>query len=173
MLTLYFAPHTCALSVLIVLKWLDVPHKVEKVKLGDPAYQKLVPLGMVPTMTDDEGPIMTQATALLKYLVNKYPQAQLGSDGTLFGNYALDEKLSFLTGDFHPAFWPFFSPKRYTVMSDEESITAVKTASYARVDRVMLELDRQLDSTPYLLGQTPQYCRCLCIYHGALGRLFS
>lgn len=40
MLTLYFAPHTCALSVLIVLKWLDVPHKVEKVKLGDPAYQK-------------------------------------------------------------------------------------------------------------------------------------
>ncbi|UAW64806.1 glutathione S-transferase [Mycoavidus sp. HKI] len=153
MLTLYFAPHTCALSVLIVLKWLDAPHKVEKVKLGDPAYQKLVPLGMVPAMTDDEGPIMTQAAALLKYLVNKYPQAQLGSDGTLLGNYALDEKLSFLTGDFHPAFWPFFSPKRYTVNSDEESIMAVKTASYARVDRVMLELDRQLDSTPYLLGQ--------------------
>lgn len=65
----------------------------------------------------------------------------------------LMKKLSFLTGDFHPAFWPFFSPKRYSVNSDEESIAAVKTASHARVDRVMLELDRQLDSTPYLLGQ--------------------
>ncbi|WP_370576617.1 hypothetical protein [Mycoavidus sp. B2-EB] len=46
----YSAPHTCAFSVLIALKWLDVPHKVETVKLGDPEYRKLAPLGMVPAM---------------------------------------------------------------------------------------------------------------------------
>lgn len=153
MLTLYFAPHTCALSVLIALKWLDAPHKVEKVKLGDPEYRKLAPLGMVPAMTDEHGELMTQAAALLKYLVNKYPAAKLGGDGTLDGNYALDEKLAFLTGDFHPAFWPFFSPKRFTVKEDEASIAAIKSASHARIDRVMLELDRQLGNNAYLLGQ--------------------
>lgn len=155
MFTLYFSPKSCALSVLIALKWIDAPHKVEKVQLGDPAYQKVVRLGMVPAMVHDDGPVMTQASAILKYLANTYPQAQLGSDGTSAGNYILDEKLSFLSSDFHPAFWPFFSPKRYTTHTDEKSIAAVRAASYSRVDRVMLELDQQLSANTYLLGQRP------------------
>ncbi|NJM27542.1 MAG: hypothetical protein HC856_03590 [Pseudanabaena sp. RU_4_16] len=50
---------------------------------------------------------MNQADAVLKYLARKYPEAKLGDDGTLQDEYDLDRWLAFLTGDVHPAFFPF------------------------------------------------------------------
>ncbi|KAG0094191.1 hypothetical protein BGZ92_004192 [Podila epicladia] len=155
MFTLYIAPNTCAVAVLITLKWVDAPHKIEIVQLGEHSYRKIAPQGMVPAMIDGDGPVMTQATAILNYLANTYPQAQLGSNGSPHAQYALDEKLSFLASDFHPAFGPFFSPKRYTIDNNEKSIEAVKAASHIRVDRVMLELDKQLSFNTYLMGERP------------------
>ncbi|MIL09719.1 glutathione S-transferase [Salmonella enterica subsp. enterica] len=49
--------------------------------------------------------------------------------------------MSFLTGDFHPAFWPFFSPQRYTTDESEAALEAVRQAAYGRIDRVMSHLD--------------------------------
>ena len=51
------------------------------------------------------------------------------------------ETLAFLTGDFHPAFWPFFAPQRFTTLTDEASLAGAKAASQPRVDRVMTYLD--------------------------------
>jgi glutathione S-transferase len=65
-------------------------------------------------------------------------------------HFEFDEAMSFLTGDFHPAFWPFFRPERFTTSEDEASIEAVRAATRPRVDRVLTYLDGQIGGTGHV-----------------------
>lgn len=141
---LYYAPGTCALSVHIVLNWVGAEYELERVQPGSDEYKKINPLGSVPAFIDGGSEVMTQADSLLKYLVDKYPQAELGSHGSSRSEQELGQWLSFLTGDLHPAYFPFFRPARYTVAEDEESLAAVKAAAVARVAFVSGILDEHL-----------------------------
>ncbi|MDO5050646.1 MAG: glutathione binding-like protein [Moraxella equi] len=86
-----------------------------------------------------DGKILGQAGAILQYVADKYPEFGAG-DGEL-ARFEFNEVMNFLTGDFHPAFWPYFVPSRFTVSKDEEQIEAVRQASFARIDRVLTHLD--------------------------------
>ncbi|MEB3338503.1 MAG: glutathione S-transferase [Leptolyngbyaceae bacterium] len=152
MIKLFYAPGTCALAVHIVLEWIGEPYELTKVQLGSPEFLKINPLGQVPAMIDGDGEVMNQADALLKYLVHKYPDANLGDNGTLQNAYELDRWLAFLTGDMHPAFYPFFRPGRYWVEDDKTAQQSIKEASYQLIDRVFTHLDAHLEGKTYLLG---------------------
>jgi glutathione S-transferase len=153
MVKLYYAPGTCALAPHIVLEWIGEPYELERVKLGDPEYLKVNPLGQVPALVDGDSGVMNQADALLKYLADKYPQAKLGSDDTLQDAYQLDRWLAFFTGDVHPAFFPFFRPNRYWVDSNEDALKTIKTASYKLIDRVFTHLDAHLADKTHVVGE--------------------
>lgn len=150
---LYFAPGTCALAPHIALEWAGASYELEKVDLRSDAYRAINPLGMVPAMLDGSSRLLTQADAILHYIARRFPEADLGAGEGLMAEFNLNETLAFLTGDFHPAFWPFFAPQRFTTHTDQESLDAVKTASYARIDRVMAHLDGMLDGQTYLVNQ--------------------
>lgn len=152
MIKLFYAPGTCALAPHIVLEWIGVPYELEKVKLGDPEYKKISPLGKVPAMIDGDSEVMDQADALLKYLAHKYPDAGLGGDGSLQGSYQINRWLAFFTGDVHPAFYPFFRPNRYTLSEDEAALKAPKEAAYKLVDGVFSHLDNHLNHREYMVG---------------------
>jgi glutathione S-transferase len=152
MITLFYAPGTCALAVHIALEWIDAPHEIKQVELGDPDYLKVNPLGQVPAMIDGNSEVMNQADALLKYLAYKYPEAQLGDDGSLQNKYELDRWLAFFTGDVHPAFYPFFRPNRYSTDDSETSLKLVKEASYKLIDRVFKHLDAHLEGKTCIVG---------------------
>lgn len=138
---LYYAPGTCALACWIALEWAGADYTVEKVDPKSEAYRSVNPLGMVPAL-DIGGPrAMTQADAILQFIAETHPQRSLGVEGDAVRRFAFAETLAFLTGDFHPAFWPFFSPQRYTTREDEASLDAVRAATHARIDRVMTHLD--------------------------------
>ena len=130
MIKLFYAPGTCALAPHIVLEWIGEPYDLQKVKQSDPEYLKLNPLGQVPAMIDGESGVMNQASAILKYLARKYPEAKLGDDGTLQDGYDLDRWMAFLTGDVHPAFFPFFMTARYSTDSSDLTKQSIKEASY-------------------------------------------
>jgi glutathione S-transferase len=149
---LFYAPGTCALAPHIVLEWIGEPYELEKVKLGDPEYKTVNPMGKVPALIDGNGSVMTQADAILKYLVCKYPDAQLGDDGTLPGAFELNRWLAFFTGDVHPAFYPFFRSYRYSTDQRESSLNAVKEAAYLLVDTVFSYLDQHLAGREYIVG---------------------
>jgi glutathione S-transferase len=151
MIKLFYAPGTCALATHIVLEWIGEPYELEKVQLGDPEFLKINPLGQVPTMIDGDR-VMSQGDALLKYLVRKYPSTKLGDDGTLEDAYELDHWLAFFTGDVHPAFFPFFSPSRYSVDASDHALHAVKEASYKLVDKVFSHLDKHLEGKVHIIG---------------------
>lgn len=152
MLKLFYAPGTCALAPHIVLEWIGEPYEIQKVKPSDPDYLKLNPLGQVPALIDGESGVMNQADAILKYLARKYPQAQLGDDGTLQDAYELARWLAFLTGDMHPAFFPFFVPDRFSTDNSDRAKQSTKEASYKLIDRVYKHLDRHLDGKDYVVG---------------------
>lgn len=134
MLKLFYAPGTCTLAPHIVLEWIGEPYELQKVKLGDPDYLQLNPLGQVPVLIDGVSGVMNQADAILKYLAHKYPEAKLGDDGMLQDSYELDRWLAFLTGDVHPAFFPFFAPQHYATDDSKETQQMVKEKSYALIE---------------------------------------
>ncbi|WP_088891373.1 glutathione S-transferase family protein [Leptolyngbya ohadii] len=152
MIKLFYAPGTCAIAPHIVLEWIGQPYDLQKVKPRDPEYMKLNPLGQVPAMIDGDSGVMNQADALLKYLTHKYPEAQLGDNGTLQDAYELDRWLAFFTGDVHPAFYPFFAPQRYAPDDSPETQSQVKEKALALIDRVFKHLDAHLEGKDHLVG---------------------
>lgn len=149
---LYYAPGTCALAPHIALEWAGKPFEAEHVELGSDEYLKINPLGMVPALKDGDNRIMTQADAILKYIERKFPDADLGIAKDPLSQFELDEALAFLTGDFHPAFWPFFVPDRFTTSTEEAAQNDVREASYARIDRVMNHLELLLETGTHVVG---------------------
>jgi glutathione S-transferase len=152
MIKLFYAPGTCALAPHIVLEWIGEPYELQKVNPHDSEYLKLNPMGQVPAIVDGESEVMNQADAVLKYLARKYPEANLGDDGTLMDGYELDRWLAFLTGDMHPAFFPFYVPDRYSTDTSDRAKQSTKEASYKLIDRVYKHLDGHLEGKNYLVG---------------------
>lgn len=138
---LYYSPGTCSLACWISLEWAGARYEVERVDPKSDAYKKINPLGTVPAI-DIGGPRpMSQAGAILGYIAATHPARNLGADAGPEAGLEFEETMDFLTGDFHPAFWPFFAPQRFTTRTDDDSLNAVREASHARVDRVMNHLD--------------------------------
>jgi glutathione S-transferase len=152
MIKLFSEPGSCALAVHIVLEWIGKPYEIQEVKLGDPEYLKINPLGQVPVIIDGDRDVMTQADAILKYLARKYPAAKLGDDGTLQDEYDLNRWMAFLTSDLHPAFVPFYKPERYSTDRNELSKQATKAASYQLIDRMYAYLDRHSNGKEFVVG---------------------
>ena len=101
---------------------------------------------------DYGGRIYTQADAILHWLAAIYPDHKLGGDGTPDEDYELNNWMAFLTGDFHPAFFPFFNTQRYTTDVDEEAIAAVKEAAEDRVGSYMDFLNAHMEGRDFLVG---------------------
>ena len=79
---LYSMAGTCALSVHIVLEWIRAPYKVKVMARGDnhaDAYLEINPSGQVPALQLDDGRVLTEASAILTYLADRYPSASLGA----------------------------------------------------------------------------------------------
>lgn len=152
MMRLFYAPGTCALAPHIVLEWIGAPFAAEKVDPRSDAYRAINPLGMVPALQDGTPRIMTQADAILKYLAARHAEARLDADDDIAARFDLDEALAFMTGDMHPAFWPFFAPGRYTTRTDDAALEHARAASHPRIDRAMTHLDGLLADTGHVSG---------------------
>ncbi|MCP9801812.1 glutathione S-transferase N-terminal domain-containing protein [Synechococcus sp. RedBA-s] len=150
---LYFAPGTCALAPHIALEWSGANYAIEKVDLRSEAYRQVNPLGMVPALRIANGRLLTQADAILKFIATSFPDAGLGAGDGELAEFNLDEALAFLTGDVHPAFWPYFGPGRFTTKTDDDSLKAVRESAYPRIERVMNHLEHMLEEGHVVNGK--------------------
>ena len=149
---LFSMPGTCALSVHIVLEWTGVPFEVEVMNHGDnrlPAYLAVNPAGQVPALQLDDGTVLTEAAAILPFLAERYPQARLGSDDSALGRYRLAQLLSFLTGEVHVAFKPFFMPQRF--LADEAQFAALKANAFVVLAPLLATLETRLGADSFIL----------------------
>jgi glutathione S-transferase len=150
MYTLYYSPGACSLASHIVLEWIGRPYKVERVKPSDPDYRMINPAGAVPALDMGDGVILTQSGAILRFLARSAPECGLDSDSTIDRSADLERWSEFLTGDLHPAFYPVFSPARYTTDTDKTALDKVRAAGLLLVKKHLTLLERHLSERTYV-----------------------
>jgi len=149
---LYSAPGTCATAMHIALEWIGKPYEVEHLDhagMKSPEYMKLNPSGVVPTMVDGDL-ALPEGMAILLYLVDQNPDANIGpAFGTAERN-ELHRWLVYLSGTLHPYFWPHFTPMRFT--TDQNGHAAVQAASHILVDKALTLIDAHLEGREWMVG---------------------
>lgn len=103
---LYGLPGTCSLVDHIALIWIGQPFEYEAVprsKLKVAPFIEMSPLGSVPVL-DDDGLILTQNVAILEYLAEKFPQAELLGGDTLLTRSEGRRWLALINSDLHKTF---------------------------------------------------------------------
>ncbi|HEV3499096.1 MAG TPA: glutathione S-transferase N-terminal domain-containing protein, partial [Bradyrhizobium sp.] len=55
----------------------QLPHHLRKGEQRDPAYLAINPQGLVPTLQDDKGAIITQSLAIIEWLDETHPEPPL------------------------------------------------------------------------------------------------
>ena len=149
---LYVTPGTCALADHIVLAWSGKPYEVQKVPREErqhPWFLKLNPAGAVPVYEED-GWVLTQNTAILNYLAEKFPEAKLGGDGTAKGRAEVNRWLAFVNSDMHPAFKPLFNSTAY--LEDPVVIEKTKDNARATLRKMFQSVDAQLAGRDWVVG---------------------
>ncbi|SFI53502.1 glutathione S-transferase family protein [Albimonas pacifica] len=149
--TLYYAAGACSLAPHIVLEWIGAPYEAVRVRFGSKELQAVNPAGAAPTLREDDGWLLVQAGAILDYLARKHPEAGLGGGDGLRARAEAHRWSAFLTSDLHAAFWPIFSPGRYTTEKGEDAHRATREAGCRLAARQFGVLDRHLDGREHML----------------------
>jgi glutathione S-transferase len=149
---LYTKPGACSTAVHIALQWAGGPFEVEILdgpSMKAPPYLAINPAGAVPALVDGDF-VLTQNAAIMGYIADTHPQAELGGDGSARERAEAARWLAFVNSDVHPAFKPIFSPARY--VGEESQHDSVKAAARTMVRGLMESADKRLAGNTWLAG---------------------
>lgn len=148
---LYYLPGACSLAVHIVLEWCNQPYEAIAVSgktLKEPEFLTLNPIGSAPVFIDSDLPL-TQSSAILQYLAEKYPETHLlGED--LLQRAETRRWLGLINADIHPLYNIIFSVRQYT--TEESCHTELKTSASERIKKMYTVINKQLQGQAYLTG---------------------
>jgi glutathione S-transferase len=147
---LYYFVGACSLADHIVLEWTGAQYETVKMTLQSvksPEYLALNPNGTVPLLTDGDW-VLSQNVAILPYLADLHPEAQLLGDGSLRGRADVMRWLGFLDSDLHPAFKPIYTPTRF--LSDPTFAGALAETARANVRTLLRRVDSQFEDREWL-----------------------
>lgn len=149
---LYYMPGACSLATHIALEWVGAAyetHKLSHDELKQDAFLAVNPAGAVPTL-DVDGWVLTQNAAILNYLADTYPDAQLLGDGSLTNRTEVNRWFGFANSDLHPAFKPLFGATGY--LSDEAAIDETKAHAKQAIRPLLERVNAQLDGKDWIAG---------------------
>jgi glutathione S-transferase len=116
---LFFSPLSCSLATRIALYESNQPatfHQVDTATttLQDGSdYRAINPMGQVPALRPDHGPVLTENAAILQYVADRAPSGSLAPTGD--ARYQLQKWLNFITSELHKAvFVPLLDPSAPT-----------------------------------------------------------
>jgi len=122
---LYFSPGACSLSPHIVAHELGIPLTLEKVDTATKKthdgrdFWKINPKGYVPALELDNGEILTEGPAIVQYLADKNPAANLVPASGTLERYRMQEMLGYINSEIHKAYSPLFNPKTSSELREE------------------------------------------------------
>lgn len=112
---LYYAPQACSLAPHIVLRELDllfelvrVDNATKKTFDGDD-FLVINPKGYVAALQLDNGQVLTEGPAILQYLADQRPEANLAAMPGTFERVRLQEWLNFVSTEIHGGLGWLFS----------------------------------------------------------------
>ncbi|MGE0152353.1 MAG: glutathione S-transferase family protein [Reyranellaceae bacterium] len=153
MLKLFYSPGACSLASHIALIETGAPFELSKVPVADksnrqPDYLAVNPRGFIPALAVDDW-IMTENAAIMLYLAQRYPAANLLPAEPAPLAKAL-EWLAWQSSTAHPAFAHLWRPERFVDTPEGQEI--VKKAAIARARAVGEEIEAWLKRNDYAAG---------------------
>ena len=148
---LYYMTGTCSLASNIALREAGLPFELVKVDRhtrrtadgGD--YREVNPKGYVPALTLAGGETLTENVAVLQYIADQAPAAQLAPAAGTLERYRLVEWLAFINSELHKSFSPLFS---------QAAPEAAKEYALGNVTQRLELLQRLLGERTFLMGET-------------------
>jgi glutathione S-transferase len=144
---LYFAPLACSLATRIALyeaaepaRFVQADTRTKKLQDGSDFFA-INPMGQVPTLRLDDGTILTENTAILQYVADRFPNARLQPAGV--ERNKMQQWLGFIGTELHKA---VFVP-----LLDEKASEEVKRYSRDKIALRMKTLQAHLRGREYLL----------------------
>ena len=113
---LYFSPGACSLASHITLLEAELPFTADKVDMrtrqtsDGKDFTTVNPNGYVPALELDNGEVLCEGQAILQYLADQKPGAQLAPPPGTLPRYRLIEWLSFISSELHKGFGPLLRP---------------------------------------------------------------
>jgi glutathione S-transferase len=147
---LFFSPLACSMAARISLleagataTFTEVDPKTKHTLRGDD-YHTINPLGLVPAIRTDEGEVLTENAAVLQYIADRFPDANLAPAGGM-ARSRLHQWLCFTGTELHKAlFVPLF---------DKTATDSAKAATLAKGDKRLAYLDGYLQGREFLLDR--------------------
>lgn len=154
MYTLYYSPGAASMVVHLALLEIGAPHELRLVDFEanaqrDPAYLKLNPRGVVPTLVIDGRP-RSESAALLLMLAERHPEAKLAPVPGTPEYEAWQQWIVYLSNTLMSTYRLWFYPAE---LGGEEHTPLVRASLQKKIEGVWDLLDAQLAANgPYLLG---------------------
>lgn len=146
---LYYSPGACALSPQIVLREAGLPFTLVKTNLKDKTtedggdFWAVNAKGSVPALQLENGAVLTEGPAIVQYVADLAPAANLAPANGTFERVRLQEMLNYITSELHKGIGSLFNsamPESFRPVVKE---TVLKKLAY---------VDAILAKTPYLMG---------------------
>jgi glutathione S-transferase len=157
MLTFYYAPGTCALASHLALEYSGAPYEAKRLDFKQqqqraPEYLRVNPKGRVPALVTDRG-VITETPAVLQYIAQSFPAAQLAPLDDAFLLAKVNEFNSYLCSTVHVNHAHKGRGYRWVDPEDSAAIEAMKnkvpqtmTESFTLIEETMLQ-------GPWVLGE--------------------
>ncbi len=150
---LYFAPLACSMSARIALneagatvRLVEVDTHAGRILATGSNYRVVNPLGYVPALRLDDGTVLTENSAILQYIADQYPQAQLAPPPSdRVGRAKLRQWLSFISAELHKGL--------FTPLLGEKTPPEVKAWTLAKYAPRLAYLDETLKEREFLLDR--------------------
>lgn len=160
MLTLYYAPGTCALACHLALEYAGAPYDTVRIDFArkeqrSPEYLRLNPKGRVPALATDRG-ILTETPALLQFISQSFPEAGLAPLDDPFMLARANEFNSYLCSTVHVAH--AHRMRGYRWVDDEQAMEAMKRKVPQTVGECFELIEREMLQGPWVLGERFSIC---------------
>ena len=162
MLTLYYAPHTCALATHIVLEEVGADYAGKRIDFAtnqqrSPEYLKINPKGRVPALVTDRG-ILTETPAMLVYVAQSFPKTELAPMDDPFLFAEIQSFNSWLCSHLHVAHAHRMRGYRWVDPDDKQAIAAMQHKVPQSVGDSFTLVEREMLKGPWVMGERYTIC---------------
>ena len=160
MLKFYYASGSCALASHIALEEAGAEYEAVRISFAaneqrKPDYLAINPKGRVPALVTDRG-VLTETPAILAYVAQSFPQAQLAPAGDPFAFARVQSFNSYLCSTVHVAHAHKGRGVRWA--DDPDAIQAMREKVSSNMAECFELIEREMLAGPWVMGGAFTIC---------------
>ena len=154
-LQFYYSPGACSFAAQVALTKTGIDYATVAVPVREranlrPEYLAVNPRGRIPALVVD-GRLLTETTAIIGYLDERFPEAALLPRAGLWERAKAAEWLSYFSSTVHPLYRAYWKPDWFT--PDESAHKTLSAGADQRLVQLFAEIDAALATQSFLLGE--------------------